>query len=59
MRRSVGGFIFDVVGGLVSWSSKKQPTVTLLTLKAEYMAASNATKEAIWLHTLLGDLGFS
>lgn len=27
-------------------------------VKAEYMASANATKEAIWLHTLLADLGF-
>jgi hypothetical protein len=58
-RRSVGGFVFDVAGGSVSWSSKKQPTVALSTVEAEYMAASNATKEAIWLRTLLGDLGFT
>jgi len=58
-RRSVGGFVFDVAGGSVSWSSKKQPTVALSTVEAEYMAASNATKEAIWLRTLLKDLGFT
>jgi hypothetical protein len=40
-------YIFDVAGGSVSWASKKQPTVTLSTVEAEYMAASNATKEAI------------
>jgi hypothetical protein len=51
--------VFDVAGGSVSWSSKKQPTVALSTVEAEYMAASNATKEAIWLRTLLSDLGFT
>ena len=58
-RRSVGGFVFEVAGGVVSWSSKKQPTVALSTTEAEYMAASDATKEAIWLRTLLEDLGFT
>ena len=57
-RRSVGGFVFEIAGGVVSWSSKKQPTVALSTVEAEYMAASNATKEAIWLRSLLEDLGF-
>lgn len=56
-RRSVGGFVFDVAGSSITWSSKKQPTVALSTVEAEYMAASNATKEAIWLRTLLADLG--
>ena len=57
-RRSIAGFVFDVAGGTVSWSSKKQPTVALSTVEAEYMASVNATKEAIWLRTLLSDLGF-
>jgi hypothetical protein len=57
-RRSIGAFVFNIAGGYVSWSSKKQPTVALSTAEAEYMAASNATKEAIWLQTLLKDLGF-
>ena len=57
-RRSIVVFIFDDAGGYVSWSSKKQPTVALSTAEAEYMAASNATKEAIWLRTLLRDMGF-
>ena len=57
-RRSVTGYIFDVAGGSVSWASKRQPTVALSTMEAEYMAASNATKEAIWLRILLVDLGF-
>lgn len=57
-RCSVGGFVFEVAGGMVSWSLKKQPTVALSTVEAEYMAASNASKEAIWLRVLLEDLGF-
>jgi len=58
MRHSIGAFVFDVASGYVLWSSKKQPTVALSTAKAEYMVASNTTKEAIWLHTLLRDMGF-
>ena len=56
-RRSIAGFVFDVAGGTVSWSSKKQPTVALSTVEAEYMASANATKEAVWLRSLLTDLG--
>ena len=50
--------MFDVAGSSVSWSSKRQPTVALSTVEAEYMASSNATKEAIWLRVLLEDMGF-
>ena len=57
-RQSIGGFLFEIAGGSVSWSAKKQPTVALSTIEAEYMAAANATKEAIWLRVLLEDLGY-
>jgi hypothetical protein len=57
-RRSVSGYVFNVAGGAVSWASKWQPTVALFTTEAEYMVASNTTKEAIWLRVLLEDLGF-
>jgi transposase InsO family protein len=57
-RKSVSGFVFDIYGGSVSWSSKKQSIVATSTMEAEYIASSNATKEAIWLRTLLKELDF-
>ena len=47
-RKSVGGYIF-IDGGPISWQAKSQSVVTLSTLEAEYIAASDATREAIWL----------
>ena len=41
----------------VSWKSTLQSTVALSTTEAEYMAITEAVKEAIWLHGLLDDLG--
>ena len=58
-RRSTTGYTFLLAGGAISWNSKKQPTVALSTTEAEYMAATHATKEAIWLHKLFKDIGFS
>ena len=43
-------------GGEVSWSSRLQPSVALSTAEAEHTAAAAATKEALWLRTLLKDL---
>ncbi|CAL2262890.1 unnamed protein product [Prunus armeniaca] len=56
-RRSTIGFVFTIVGGPVSWRSILQSTVALSTTEAEYMAVTEAIKEAIWLQGLLDDLG--
>jgi hypothetical protein len=56
MRRSTTGYIFTMGGGAITWASKCQPTVACSTVKAEYMAAAAATKEAMWLRKLCQDL---
>jgi hypothetical protein len=55
-RRSTTGFVFIMGGGAISWSNKRQPTITLSTTEAEYMANTQATKEAIWITKLMMDL---
>ena len=56
-RRSVTGYAFMLGGGAVSWQSKKQPTVALSSVEAEYMAACQAAREALWWQKLLHELG--
>jgi hypothetical protein len=55
-RRSITGYVFLLSGGAVSWQAKKQPTVALSSVEAEYMASTQATKEAIWWRTFLKEL---
>lgn len=55
-RKPVGGYVFTYNGTPVSWSSKQQSVVALSTLQAEYIACSGATREAIWLKSLLDDI---
>jgi hypothetical protein len=55
-RRSATGYVFLVGSSAVSWSSKRQPTVSLLTTEAEYRASANAAQELVWLVRLMKDL---
>ena len=52
---STSGYVFTYGGHAISWRSKLQDCTTLSITEAEYIAASEATKEAIWLHQLLAD----
>ena len=56
-RRSTTGYLFTMASGPVSWRSTLQSIVALSTTEAEYMAAGEAMKEAIWMHGLITDLG--
>lgn len=56
-RRSFTGYTFTMNGGAIAWDSKKQPTVALSTTEAEYMALSEAAKEAIHIKKFLRELG--
>ncbi|KAH9752533.1 Integrase catalytic domain-containing protein [Citrus sinensis] len=55
-RKSTTGYVFTLAGGAVSWVSKLQTVVALSTTEAEYMAATQACKEAIWIQRLLEEL---
>jgi hypothetical protein len=51
--------MFSFRSGVVSWSSKKQPTVALSSMKAEYRGAAIVACEVVWLQKLFSDLGQS
>ena len=55
-RRAISGYVFMVDGGAVSWTFKKQELVTLSTTEAEYVAATHAAKEAMWLRALFSEI---
>jgi len=57
MRQSVGGHAYTLGSGVISWQARKQKTIAASSCKAEYVAAFEACKEAIWLRTLLNAIG--
>ena len=53
----MSGFVFILNGGAICWKSSKQHTVADSACEAEYIAASDAAKEAVWLRKFIGELG--
>ena len=51
-RKSTTEYCFKFGNGVVSWKSKLQECTTTSTTKAEYVVASDAAKEALWLGRL-------
>ena len=44
-----------MAGGAVTWSSKRQATVALSTVEAEYVAMSRCAQQMVWMHSWLGE----
>jgi hypothetical protein len=55
-RRSMYGFVIFLGHSLVSWSSKRQMTVSRSSVEVEYHGVANAVSECTWLQQLIGEL---
>ncbi|KAF4621852.1 hypothetical protein D9613_012077 [Agrocybe pediades] len=55
-RHAISGYAFLLHGGAVSWSTKRQEIISLSTTESEYIAATYAAKEALWLRSLISQL---
>eukprot|EP00253_Pinus_taeda_P035430 PITA_35430 len=52
-QKSTSGGIFNLGSTVVSWYNRKHRSVALSSAEAEYMAASQAACEAIWMQKIL------
>jgi hypothetical protein len=52
-HRSTSAYVFIMANGPVSWCSRKQPITAMSTTEAEYIAAAEAAKQAIWIRHFL------
>ena len=55
-RRSCSGMVCKFMGGAITWNSQRQKCVAMSTTEAELIAASEATKEIVWLSRLLCEI---
>jgi hypothetical protein len=55
-RKSTSGHVFQLGTNLISWASKKQPIVSISSAEAEYVAATSASCQAVWLRRILKDM---
>uniref|UniRef100_A0A2N9J617 Integrase catalytic domain-containing protein n=1 Tax=Fagus sylvatica TaxID=28930 RepID=A0A2N9J617_FAGSY len=56
-RRSTSGLLVYLGSNPITWSAKKQATVSRSSTESEYRALATASAEVCWLRTLLKDLG--
>lgn len=57
-RISCSGNVVILASDSVSWESRKQKSVALFTMEAEYVALSEVCKEIVYLRRLLEHIGF-
>ena len=57
--RSTTGHVFYLGESPITWCSQKQDTVALSFFEAEFMAGTEAARQAIWLQDLLGEFNES
>jgi hypothetical protein len=58
-RKSISGTCQFLDTSLVSWSSKKQNSVTLSTTEAKYVVAGNCCAQLLWMRKTLKDYGYT
>jgi hypothetical protein len=57
-RKSFTGYVFLLAGSPIEWESRKQQSVALSSMEAEYVSMSSAAKEVVYMRNLISEIGF-
>ena len=57
--QSITGYFFNLANSIFSWCTHAQKTVALSSTEAKYMAMSDCSQQAMWIKTLLSELGLT
>ena len=57
--KNTSSYVFMTSGGAITWSSRKQPIVTLSTTEAEFVVANACACQAVWMRRILKEIGHS
>ncbi|GJZ69995.1 retrotransposon protein, putative, ty1-copia subclass [Tanacetum coccineum] len=55
--KSQSGYVFVLNGGAIGWKNAKQSTIAMSSTKAEYIAVTEASMEAVWMRKFIDGLG--
>ena len=58
-RRSNSGLLVLLGDAAVSWNSRAQKSIALSSTEAEYMSLSDASRQLVWIHSLLSEIGMT
>ena len=53
---SISGYALYLGSGAITWSSKKQHIIALLSTESEYIAQTHTAKEALWLRSFIDEI---
>ena len=54
----ISGYAFIMGGGMITWGSKMQTSVSLSSTESKYVALADMAREIMWLWNLLEGLGY-
>ena len=57
-QKSITGYVLFLADAPVSWLTKRQKTIALSSIEAEYMAILDSTRQISWIKSLLDEIGF-